>query len=570
MAAEPGTFERIAMTLGDAVAPLADALRPERASGTLARLGVHPPESAFSPALRAALGSAASAAGELPDLVGSLSASISADSGGIEISGSAVQLAEKVVTVIDALVTISEEIGHIGTLPGFTSAELDQFAQDLPARLLQLVVVDHLRGSNPVLTALLALVGIVERRRINAGFAHSLRPDVTISELRLDRLGALVSSPEDLLAEVYGWGDNSFRADDLLGRLDDLLTAVGLPTTHSMRPGTPPQRVLSIFLANLSKWAPASDPPGLEATLRIGVGDGFDLALPVTSGMELRIGASGSASAGTTVRIQPPADLTFVPPTGTVQGEIDIALASVPVAPATALILIGVVGGSRLKASAVSLGATALFSWDQAAGSASADLGIEGRIEGGRLVISLEQADGFLGSVLGGFGLEADFDLGVGYPPVRASSSPARRPGHPAAAHVELGPVEITAAHRHASASSGSGFPIDLPPTSRPRSARWPASSSRSACAPTLSVRADTAATSGPLDFALRVQAAQAASGSRSTPASSRAAASSSSTPSAGEYAGALELALADFLRDPGDRPHHHQDAGRLAPASRC
>jgi hypothetical protein len=60
MAAEPGTFERIAMTLGDALAPLAEALRPERASAMLARLGVHPPESAFSPALRSAFGSAAS------------------------------------------------------------------------------------------------------------------------------------------------------------------------------------------------------------------------------------------------------------------------------------------------------------------------------------------------------------------------------------------------------------------------------------------------------------------------------------------------------------------------------
>ena len=60
------------------------------------------------------------------------------------------------------------------------------------------------------------------------------------------------------------------------------------------------------------------------------------------------------------------------------QGEVGAWLARVPAPPETAVVLIGVVGGSRLEAQRLSVGANGLFTWDPVSGEATGDLGIEG------------------------------------------------------------------------------------------------------------------------------------------------------------------------------------------------
>ena len=46
MAAEPGTFERIALLLGDALSPLAERLQPDSAVGHASRARPHLPDRA--------------------------------------------------------------------------------------------------------------------------------------------------------------------------------------------------------------------------------------------------------------------------------------------------------------------------------------------------------------------------------------------------------------------------------------------------------------------------------------------------------------------------------------------
>ena len=187
MPAEPGTFERIALLLGDALAPLAERLEPSRAEETLAQFGLQIPSSVMTPALRSALGAAASAAGELPALISSLSASISADAGGISITGDAVKLAEKVGRLIDAMVTIGDQIGSLSGVPGATGAELSAFASALPGRLLELVLVDNLMRRQPTFSALLSLIGVIEETHLNPGSMDPAKPETVISRLRFDR-----------------------------------------------------------------------------------------------------------------------------------------------------------------------------------------------------------------------------------------------------------------------------------------------------------------------------------------------------------------------------------------------
>jgi len=547
MPAEPGTFERIAVILGDAFAPLAERLQPDRALGTLGQLGLHLPPETLTPAFSSALGSAATAAGQLPALVTSLVGSINADAGGVTITGDSVRVAEKAVALIDAFATIADRVGSLAGVSGVTAGELSAFADALPGRLLEMVLADYLRVRQPTVFSLLSLIGVVEHTRLNAGSTDPVKPEVDVTHLRFDRIGDFLTGPEQLFADLYGWGSGGFQAEVLLGRVADLLVGVGLPVTRSTIAGPPPRAAVELFLAAISGTAPAVNPPGLDATVTLAVGDGFSFTLPILPGLELDLRASGNVAAATGLRLQPPAGLTLIPPSGSVQGELAAGIAKVPVPPATAVDLIGVTGGSRLEAQRLSLALKALFTWDAASGHATGDVGFEGRVQGGKLVVSLAEADGFIGTLMGGFGLEADFDLGFGWTAgsgVYFTGSAGLEVQVPT--HIQLGPVEINGITVRVGID-GANFPIDL--TANIKAALGPVTAvvEQIGVRATLSFPPDHRGNLGaanvavafrpPSGVGLTVDAAVVKGGGYLFVDTVR-----------GEYAGALELVFADFL----------------------
>lgn len=441
--AEPGTFERIAVILGDALTPLADKLTPDKASRTLGQLGLHLPEAVFTPQLRSALGAAATAAGDLPDLVGDLIGSIELDAGGLEITAKAVPLAAKVVTIIDASVTIGNQLSSL-TVTGVTASELSAFAEALPGRLLEYLLIENLERRQPTITAVLSLIGVVERTKVNPGSTDPLKPEVERKALRFDRIGDLFDDPEQLLQDLYGWGTPTFTADTLLDRLYDVLAGINLPVARGTV-GTPSRPTLDLFLARIAGTPAGVNPPGLDATIALTLADGLNITLPITTGLDFELGAQGAVGASAGVRIQPPADVTVIPPAGSVQGRLTAGIAAKPAPGQDALVLLGIVGGSRLEAQRLSFALLSEFAWQAPAGPATGDFGFEGQVQGGKLVITMAGADGFIGEIMSGFGIEADFDLGFGWTAgggVYFTGSGGLEIKVPT--HIELGPVEIT------------------------------------------------------------------------------------------------------------------------------
>ena len=455
--AEPGTLEKIALLVGDAFAPLTEELTPERALGLLAQLGLNLPPSAVTGQLSSAFGAGAAAAGALPDLIEGLVTSIEADAGGLEIGAKSAPLVATVIRVIDSFSTIAHELGAL-SVPGLDPGVLTAFAAALPGRLLEYLVVANLERTSPTLLAGLSLVGIVEKTRENAGSFHPLHPEVERKRLRLDRIGTLLSSPDTVLGDVYGWGRPGFTADGLLDRLYDLLTGLHLPIARGTVDDVPPRPKLDFFLARIAGTPAAVTPPGLEAILQLPLTDGFELALPIADGVEFTLRAHAGLGFSAGLRFQPPADVTVVA-AGTVQGSLSSGVAITPQPGRDAVQLFGVAGATGLSARRVEIGLTTSFAWDTGSGTAKGAFGVEGRVQGGRFVISLAGADGFVGSIMGGFALESNFDLGFGWTAgggVWFTGSGGLEIKLPS--HVELGPIEIM----------GLGFRVDIAPTGLP------------------------------------------------------------------------------------------------------
>ncbi|WP_048710057.1 DUF6603 domain-containing protein [Microvirga massiliensis] len=464
MPTEPGTFEQIALLLGEALQPLAQRLQPDRASGTLGQLGIYLPPELLTPDLRAAIGAGASAAGELPALISALSTSISADAGGITISADAARLAEKAKAIIDAFAAVSRAVNAMGSAPGVTPAELSAFAAALPKRLLDLILVDYLQQSRPTLAGLCEILGVIDEIHLNAGSSDPAKPETVAPTLNFDRISAFLTSPETLARDLYRWGQADFQASLLLSRLGSVMSGLGLPVAQSLTADAVPQTAIEFFIASLTGTPPGVVPPGLDLVLNLDFGDDFSFTFDVAPWLQLAIEASGSATAAARARVQPPSSISFIPPGAgtTIQGEVGVSLARVPAPEESVVTLLGAVGGSRLEAQRLSAGVKGLFAWDPAQGSARGDLAIEGAIAGGKLVISLAEADGFIGSIMGGFGLEAAFDLGFGWTAgqgVYFTGSGGLEVQVPT--HVELGPVEIQGVSMRIGVEAAS-FPTDL------------------------------------------------------------------------------------------------------------
>lgn len=543
---EPGTLENVALILGRALAPLAEELQPGRALVLLNKLGLGLPASAISPQLSSAIGAGATAAGQLPALVTDLVGAIEVGAGGIQIGIKSAPLVAKVVTIIDSVTTIANQL-RATTVPGLSPTELTAFAQALPGRLLDYLLTSYLEREQPTFAALLSLFGVIRSTTINPGSTDPKRPEIEVKSLDLGRLGDFFSSPDQLALELYGWGQAGFNAPLLLDRLYQLLSGLGLPVARSSTPPPDPRPSIEFLIANLAGTAPGINPPGLEVTIRLGLGDGFELSFPIAPGLELEITAEGGVTASTGVLIQPPANLSLVPPSGSVQGTLTAGIAKVPGPGERVVTLFGVAGGTGLSATRLSVGLTTSFAWNPVTGQATGDFGVAGRIEGGKLVISLSGADGFLRSLMSGFGIEADFDLGFGWSAgqgVYFTGSGGLEVQVPS--HIHLGPVEITALTFRIGITPA-GFPVTLSADVKGALGPVRATVEGIGATATLTFPDGHSGNLGPVDLAfafkaptgvgLAIDAGIIAGGGFLRIDADR-----------GEYAGALELEFAEFL----------------------
>ena len=219
--------------------------------------------------------------------------------------------------------------------------------------------------------------------------------------LRFDRFAALIDDPVAVLADVYGWGSPDFDWNELLVRLGVFLDRVS--TFAFVQPGEPP--FLRVAFVDIGVTDDAV--PGVQAVLRVEAPEGLDGTLPLGDRAALTASADGALELGSAVQLLPPADLRLVPPASEAEGRLRFGVR----ADGSPIVVLGTPGGSRVEARTLRAAAGADLTWDPAAERADGELVLEAALEGGKAVLSLAGADGFLASVLPRGPLELDVDL---------------------------------------------------------------------------------------------------------------------------------------------------------------
>ncbi len=543
-----GTLELVGLELARALEPLAARMHDaHHARMLIAELGLVLPEQAVSAALGNAFTAVHTASHQIKDEATALATAIDGGDTGAIISQGA-SLVRSIVTMIEAFETIGREINALGGVPSVSGPDLAAFLAGLAQRLFDLVVVEYLETRQRTVFSFLELLGLVERTRLNKGSTDPGQPEVVRKRMRFDRIGTLLQSPDQLFTDLYGWGQPGFDGDLLVRRIGAVLRAVRVPTTFRELPGTPPRASLEVCVLRFSRTDPAVPGlPGLEAIVTTGISDGLTIDMPIVPGWQAQLRAEGSLQASVGMRIQPPAEVSLIPPSGTVQGRMKAGIARVPVAPETRLVLLGVAGGTGLSVERIEARFISGFRWDTSTNSATGDVGFEAELRGGKLKISMDGADGFLGTLLSGVGVEADFNLGFGWTAQQgvyftgSSTLEIQLP-----AHISLGPVELSALTLRVGID-GNRFPIGLATDIKAELGPLKVVVEQIGAAVELSFPADGRGDVGPLDIDFKFLPPRGA-GLSLDAGVVKGGGYVFFDPERGEYAGALELTFSETI----------------------
>lgn len=258
----------------------------------------------------------------------------------------------------------------------------------------------------------------------------------TRRELRIDRLGDLLSNPLQFLETTYRFGASDFDGLTLFRRIKDFLDSYDYPVVLLEPPGRAP--ILEAYLVAMEP-VPTS-PPSLGLKFRFKATEDFDREFDVRDPWSFRLSAKARFAAGMDGAITPPFDVQLTPPGG--QASVELTADLVGDAGGTPMTLLGKAGSTRLEATKIAAGFG--FKTELDGTRANGEPVVRAEVRGGKLFIDLSEADGFIQTILNGVRVESAFELGARWTPgegVRFEGGAGLELVVPL--HRSLGPVEI-------------------------------------------------------------------------------------------------------------------------------
>ncbi len=444
MASQTGTLEQLAHELGVALQPLEQRLASGQLRGFLNELGIALPNSLASEAtFIGAVGNAVTKIGELAPLIAQLASAISADNTS-QILSAAVSVLTKVGEVLDAFATAANALHTAASsAAGLTQAQktqLQSLASQLATKLFDYAVIEYLNSKGSGVVPALNMIGLIDTQIDPGTPSDPTLPPYQKHDLHFDRIFDLFLHPDKYLKETFGWGDPAFDGSQLLPRIYALIDANDMPVTIIRAPGQPP--ILEAFLLRVTADKSVS-PPGLSARIRVDATQDFKQTYQLGQVWASTLDISARFGAGLEADIQPPMDVTLRPPSGTVNITATGGFAAQH-GDGSPVVLIGQTGGSRLEAKSLGAAVGASVSWDTSSSTAKGQPTLSLDITGGKAVIDTSNADGFIGEITQGIHVEAGFDLHIDWQPdtgVHIAGGGQIEVDLPL--HLDLGPISI-------------------------------------------------------------------------------------------------------------------------------
>lgn len=449
-----GTFEAVAIGIASFFSPLKEDMENGRARALLAQMGLALPLSADGvPSFQNAISQIILAAGLIPELTEELINAIDAkNEQSILTKGG--ELALKAVDIVEGISTTASAIRNLGGATGIPVNELNDFADKLPKRLIDYLIVRNLEKA-PIIPELLEFIGVIERNVKNLEPSDLDLNEFTEYIFSVDNATAFINSPLEELKTRYDWGKSTFDGSKILSTMQSLLGKAGFPAIvdESVTP-----HVLDLIIAEIK--VTNDQPKGLLLEFKENIN--IDQAIPFNQGGDWQIEAniSSDISQNTVLTIRPDGTIVFDPPNPASDNEYGLKFTALK-ADNTAFIVFGQPSASRIEVKEFIAAITSNLNFDSD-GKAEAALNVGGKINGGKVFVDTSNGDGFINNILSGIKIESDFDLGFGFSSnegiyfVGSSALEIQLP-----THIDLGPIEIDAL-TFSVGINGNEFPIGI------------------------------------------------------------------------------------------------------------
>src|SRR5215813_823691 len=385
--------------------------------------------------------------------------------------------------VISQLVNFFSAVSKLSSASGLPSTiDPAEFTSDFPGQLVDFLVADYLLSFHQILGAGLLAAGVIRRTPKPAA---GKRPAYTRLDVAWNDIGNVLSDPFGIFRNAYSWGGPAFDQQLFLQNMNELGQGLGLTVFSSPVSGLMKAALTqgATSLTNLQDFALRWQLIGnlvIEANLTAGLdlyalpptgssAPGFALlpyvtgaassTIPLSDRLSLILKAAFDLAGGIIVSIRP--NLPVSLSTGIFGGSPGSAAAfSITLnnqdTSGAKTVLLGTEGDSRFEYA--SLGITAGYRTDSKAGSFYTEAAVS---DGALIIAPGADTDGFLAKLLPN-SLTVDASITVGLDSrlgVYFSGSAGLEIEIPA--HISLGPIEIMSATVSVKPKSGS-IPIDL------------------------------------------------------------------------------------------------------------
>lgn len=441
----PGTLELIAKELALAFQPIEEKFASGKIRATLASLGLRLPENLETFAdFITTITDLITQAGKIPTLVTEVENAVQNEDLGAAITA-VKDVSQFLKDIITDATNIGTELKSIsGSLAGVDAGELTTFAEELPIRIFEYLIVYHLEGYFPVLLNILNIAGLVTYEEVPGVDGNVSNPAYLKRSITLDNFGNFFNDPGNYFKLLYGWGDPTYDGKKLFSNINKLISTVGLPVIYHWPklPADIPSFEFSFLTLQPYLTGPKK---GLELILQGDLSKGLEIKLPfIKDNWFFDMVINADIKASTSLILDSGGNFTLVPPSGQADGDLSFNFVMDPPAGQPSMLILGETGGSRITVNEFKTGIKTSFDWNSGTNQAEGSFAWETALSQCKVIVDTSNSDGFIGAILGKTKIEGDFDLLIGV----SSSKGLYFQGSSALeiqlpTHIDLGPVSI-------------------------------------------------------------------------------------------------------------------------------
>ena len=358
----------------------------------------------------------------------------------------------ELVTAVDRNITVT-------TIPDEKARNAArEFGKELARRVTEHAIASGIIHDLPQLALALEVLGLLEWRHKSDETAHALARTHVEKRLRLERIKTLITDPAEHFRSVHRWGTNEF--DPL--HLFELIASFFPPEADvdaGVEAGDPFLKGCVLVRRNRNPIPPG--PPGLDAFLTADLDAAFEARRSINENWDFGVASDIQLTGRVSAQLRPPLAVSVTSPAGNISGTLRTFFERNE--KKRPFDIVGGTGLVSLSAENLTAGLGLKAQWDATKNIATIDPLLFAKLDKLTLKLGADKADSFVASLLSKADIQGTFDLGLEWAMstgLKIAASGGLEIALPI--HKQLGPIEFATLYLALRIQNGGNLALEI------------------------------------------------------------------------------------------------------------